>query len=438
MMILAAALFFASVSPSHSADEMISVLTQKERAELFNRWLSVRFANVLPALMRRENIDMWVVICREHNEDPMYWTLVPYPSMFAWQLTMFVYQMKDSGLECLLISPDGRGVLHKEFPAFYKPAWTRKTPDPWQRLAQVIREGNPKTIAINESRTFPFADGLSAENKARLVETLGSDLAARLASSERLAVGWLETRSPEEIDFYPRIVALNHQIIREVFSRKAITPGVTTIDDLSWWIRERLAEMKLATWFQPLFYIIRPGPSDPAKSRVILPGDLLRCDIGVTYLSLCSDIQETAYVLREGETDAPQGLRDAFAQGNRLQDILAGEFQENRTGNQILAAALKKAKAEGLSPLIYSHPLGYNGHGAGPRIGLSDMQDGVPGIGDYPLHLNTIYAIELGVQPKIPEWNDMKLFMALEEDGAFTSRGVSFLDGRQTRIILIK
>jgi Xaa-Pro aminopeptidase len=233
-------------------------------------------------------------------------------------------------------------------------------------------------------------------------------------------------------------VALTHQLVREVFSRQVITPGVTTLDDLTWWIRERLAGMKLTTWFQPLFYIIRPGSSDPAQSRVIGPGDLLRCDIGVTYMGLCSDVQETAYVLREGESDAPRGLRDAFARGNRLQDILAGEFKEGRTGNEILAAALKKAGSEGLGAVIYSHPVGYNGHGAGPRIGLSDMQDGVPGIGDYPLHLNTVYAIELGVQAKIPEWNDMSFHMALEEDGAFTSGGVTFLDGRQTRIILIK
>ena len=434
----AAAILIAFAPPSLLSDETSPILNQKERAELYNRWLGVRFEKILPALMRREKIDMWVVICREHNEDPVYWSLVPYPSMFAWRLTMFVYYLKGDALECLSINRYGGGDLHKEFGAIYNPAWEPETLDPWQRLAKVIRERNPKAIAINESRTFAFADGLSAENKTRLVQALGPDLAARLVSSERLAVGWLETRTPAELEFYPRIVALNHQIIREAFSRKVITPGVTTIDDLAWWIRERLAEMKLTTWFQPMFYIIRPGPADPARSRVVLPGDMLRCDIGVTYMSLCSDIQETAYVLRDGETDAPKGLRDAFALGNRLQDILAGEFKENRMGNEILAAALKKAGAEGLIPRIYSHPLGYNGHGAGPRIGLPDMQGGVPGMGDYPLHPDTVYAIELGVQARIPEWNNMALFVALEEDAAFTSRGVAFLDGRQTRIILIK
>jgi hypothetical protein len=419
-------------------DASAPILSQKERTELYNRWLGVRFEKILPALMRREKIDMWVVICREHAEDPVYWSLVPYPSMFAWRLTMFVFSLGENGLECLSINRYGGGDLHREFAAIYKPAWEPEAIDPWQRLAQVIRARNPNKIAVNESKSFAFADGLTAENKTRLVQALSPEHAARLVSSERLAVGWLETRTAEELAFYPRIVALNHQIVREAFSRRAITPGTTTIDDLAWWVRERLAELKLATWFQPMFYITRPGPSDPAKSRVILPGDMLRCDVGVTYMSLQADIQEIAYVLRDGETEAPKGLRDALALGNRLQDILAGEFKENRMGNEILAAALKKAKAEGLVPRIYSHPLGYHGHGAGPRIGLPDMQDGVPGMGDYPLYPDTVYAIELGVQAKVPEWDNMTIQMALEQDASFTARGVSFLDGRQTRIILIK
>jgi len=440
LLALAAATFLiAAILPSLSPDDAtIPILNQKERADLYNHWLGVRFEKILPTLMRREKIDMWVVICREHAEDPVYWSLVPYPSMFAWRLTMFVYYLGETGLECLSINRYGGGDLHREFAAIYKPAWEPEALDPWQRLAQVIQARNPKKIAVNESKSFAFADGLTAENKTQLVQALGPELAARLVSSERLAVGWLETRTAEELEFYPRIVALNHQIVREAFSRRAITPGTTTIDDLAWWVRERLADLKLATWFQPMFYITRPGPSDPAKSRVILPGDMLRCDVGVTYLSFQADIQEIAYVLRDGETEAPKGLRDALALGNRLQDILVGEFREQRTGNEVLAAALKKARAEGLVSRIYSHPLGYYGHGPGPRIGLPDMQDGVPGMGDYPLYPNTVYAIELGLQAKIPEWNGMAIQMALEQDAAFTAHGVSFLDSRQTRIILIK
>jgi len=434
----AAMILGAAIPPAQPRAAPEKILNQRERAELFNSWLDTRFSVLLPALMRREKIDMWVVICREHNEDPVYWSLVPQPSMFAWRLTMFVYALGDRGVECLSVNRYGSGDLHREFAAIYTPAWEPESLDPWERLARVIRERNPKKIAINESRTFAFADGLTADLKAQLVRALGPELAARLVSSERLAVGWLETRTPEELEFYSRIAALNHQLIREAFSRKAVTPGKTTIDDLSWWYRERLDELNLGTWFRPMFSIVRPGPFDPAKDRVILPGDMLRCDVGVTYMSLQADHQEIAYVLRPGESEAPKGLRQAMVLGNRLQDILIAEFREGRTGNEILASALAKAKTEGLAPRIYCHPLGYHGHGAGPRIGLPDMQNGVPGMGDYPLHLDTVHAIELGIQAKIPEWNDKEIFLPLEQDAALTAKGVAFLDGRQTEIILIR
>jgi len=419
--------------------ETPKILGLKERAAVYNRWLKIRMEKILPEIMRRENIDMWVVICREHNEDPVYPTLVPYPNMFAWRLSAFVYYDRGKdGLECLSVNRYGSGDFNKELGDYYKAAWEPENIDPWQRLVQIIRTRNPKKIAVNESKTFAFADGLSATLKTRLVQALGPEFSRRLVSAERLVVGWLERRTPEELDAYAQLAAINHKIVAEVFSRKAVTPGVTTIDDLSWWMRERIAELKLATWFQPTFYILRRQASVSKDGRIIQRGDLLRCDIGVTYLSLNSDLQELAYVLRENETDAPQGLKEALRQGNRLQDILIGEFKEGRTGNEILAASLKKALAEGLRPNIYSHPLGYHGHAAGPRIGQSDMKEGVPGMGDYPLYLDTCFAIELSVRAIVPEWDNQEIQMALEEDAVFASRGAYFLDGRQTNWILIK
>jgi Xaa-Pro aminopeptidase len=408
------------------------------RDALGNRWLTTRFDQVLPRLMRREKIDMWVVICREHAEDPVYSTLVPQPSMFAWRLTMFVYTDRGAaGVERLTVNRYGGGDLHKLFPSYYTAAWEPESLDAWDRLANIVKARNPRTIAVNESPTFAFADGLSASLKARLVQALGPDYASRLVSSERLAVGWLETRTPDELAFYREIVALTHVIAAEAFSSAVIKPGVTTIDDLESWVRQRFAALDLDTWFPPMFYITRPPSGGPA-TRVVKPGDLLRCDIGVTYVGLTSDIQQLAYVLRAGETAPPKGLADALARGNRLQDILAGEFKAGLTGNAVLASALSRARAEGLDPRIYSHPLGYHGHAAGSRIGLPDMQAGVPGMGDYPLYPDTVWAIELGVRVPIPEWNNENVQIALEEDASFTAAGVAFLDGRQTRLHVIR
>lgn len=433
----------ARSSPAPARDRAASleapgILGLEERDRLHNRWLKTRFDSVLPAIMRREQIDMWLVICREHNEDPVYTTLVPHPSMFAWRLTMFVYFDRGAaGIERLTVNRFGGGDLHKEFPAYYQAAWEPEDVDAWQRLAAIVKARNPKKIAVNESETFAFADGLSAANKRLLVHALGPEYAGRVVSAERLAVGWLERRTQEELEFYPQIVAITHQIVADAFSREVITPGVTTIDDLESWVRERIAGLKLTTWFPPMFYITRPATAGPA-SRTIQRGDLLRCDIGVTYVGLNSDVQEVAYVLREGESDAPEGLKAALARGNRLQDILVGEFKEGRMGNEALAVALRAARAEGLVPRIYSHPVGYHGHAAGSRVGLPDMQGGVPGMGDYPLYPDTCWAIELSVRVPVPEWDGQAIDMALEEDAAFTANGTYFLDGRQTRIRLIR
>ena len=426
----------------------------RERAALYNGWLAERFERVLPEVMRREGIDMWVVVCREHAEDPVYPTLVPYPNMFAWRLTMLLFFDRGgaAGVERIAVNPYGSGDFNREIGDHYRPGWVDPAEDPWARLARLVRERDPKRIAIDESKVFAFADGLSATLKERLAAALGPELAGRLVSAERLAVGWLEKRVPAELAFYARLAALNRRVAAEAFSRAVIEPGVTTIDDLAWWTRERFAALGVEAWFQPIFYILRPpegtageaaggasaAASGEADRRVVRPGDVLRCDIGFAALGLTTDLQEVAYVLREGETDAPAGWREALSLGNRLQDILAAEFREGRTGNETLAAALAAARAEGLEARIYSHPLNRYGHGAGSRVGLPDMQGGVPGMGDYPLHIDTCWAIELGVAAVVPEWGGQKVQLALEQSAVFTAAGVAYPAGRQTTFRLIR
>ncbi len=291
-----------------------------------------------------------------------------------------------NGIERLTVGRYGIGKL-------YPASWDPEKIDQWSRLAEIVKERNPSRIGINESDVFAFADGLSASHKARLVRALGPDFSRRLVSAERLAVGWLERRTPDELDVYDHIAAVAHAIIAEVFSRDAVTPGVTTVSDVVWRLRERVSSLGLETWFQPSVEIQRPGESLDGEADVIHRGDLLHCDFGIRYLGLCTDTQQHAYVLRPGEEDAPAGLKAALAQGNLLQDILLEEFKEGRAGNEILASALRKAKAAGLRPSIYTHPLGYHGHAAGPTIGLWDKQNGVPGDGDYPLFADTVYSI---------------------------------------------
>jgi Xaa-Pro aminopeptidase len=274
---------------------------------------------------------------------------------------------------------------------------------------------------------------------------IGKKYADRLVSAEKLAIGWLETRTESEMVLYPQICRIAHKIIAEGFSDRVIQPGVTTTEDLVWWFREKVRELKLQTWFHPSVSIQRADPesfdhlrsfSSRPENNVIQPGDLLHVDFGITYLRLNTDTQQHAYILRNGESDVPDYLKEAFRRGNRLQDIFTNNFKEGRTGNEVLKMSREQAIAEGIKPSIYTHPLGYHGHAAGTTLGMWDAQEGVPVTGDYPLHLNTAYSIELNAATYIEEWGK-EIRIMLEEDAFFDENGVNYMDGRQTEIIVI-
>jgi Xaa-Pro aminopeptidase len=382
--------------------------------------------------MRQEGFDMWLVICRENNEDPVFSSLVPLTSLYASRTSMLVFFDRGTeGIERLSVSRSGIGQ-------FYKSAWDPDRIDQWVRLAEIVKERNPKKIGINESETFNYGDGITATLKRKLLAALPAEYQPRVQSAERLAIRWLERRSPEEIEVYPHIVAIAHGIIAEAFSRTVITPGVTTTDDVVWYFRERSRQLGLTNWFQPSVDIQRARNSPHGESNVIHRGDLLHCDFGITYLKLCTDTQQMAYVLQDGESDAPKSLHAAFAKGNRLQDIHLAEMKAGVTGNAILAAALKRAKAEGLQASIYTHPIGVHGHAAGPIIGLWDKQDGVPGLGDFPLFEDTAHSIELNVRVGVPEWGNIEVRIPLEQDILFRRGGPLWMDQRQTAITLIR
>ena len=415
------------------------ILSLRDRAQVVNRWLQYRMEHVLPQLMEREGFDMWIVAGREYNEGPVLMTLLPEEMLSARRRTILVFYQKDDGtMEHMLV---GRhGILDKYgLGKFYTEEWERDCEQQWECVARLIHERKPERIGINTSKTFAFGDGLTHSEFEQLTDALNPEYPDRLEGAERLAIGWLEKRTEPELDAYSRIVGIAHDIIAQAFSTRVIHPGVTTTEDVVWWMRQKAREMELISWFQPSISIQAPDTIDEdSKDRqLIMPGDLLHCDFGLKYLGLCTDTQQHAYVLKPGEKEAPDGLKDALATANRLQDIHAEEMLAGRTGNEILESALNRAGDEGIDAMIYTHPIGYHGHGAGPTIGLTDKQGGVPGRGDYQLFDNTCYAMELNIKQNIPEWDNNKVRMALEQDIAFTGEQVIYLAGRQTELHLI-
>ena len=429
-------------TPEHAAPldpSVPHVMSMEERAAVVNDWLSTRLDTVVPALMRREGVDMWIVSAREYNEDPVIRSMLPATWMAARRRTILVFYDRgaNQGVERL-------AVARYDVGRFFETAWDKEEqPDQWARLAEIVAERDPQSIAVNRSTTFALADGMTDTEFDQLRNALPDDDRDRIVSGENLAIGWLETRIDDEMTVYPQIVRLAHAIIAEGFSEQAIQPGVTTTEDVQWWYRDRIRELGVTTWFHPSVSVQRRESgadndfSSDEDASVIQPGDLLHVDLGVTYLRLNTDTQQHAYVLRAGETAPPEGLIEALRVGNRLQDLLTREMTPGRTGNEVLEASLAAAEAEGIDATIYTHPLGVHGHGAGPLIGLWDQQGGVPGRGDYPLHESTAYSIELNAQVAIPEWDDREIRIMLEEDAFLGADGVRYLDGRQTELYVI-
>ena len=420
-------------------------LPLRDQADVRDRWLTQRLLDVLPGLMDRAGIDLWVVLGREYNEDPVLPTLLPATWLSARRRTILLFHRSDDGVTAAAVSRYPVGQFLPAWEADEQPGLSAEESQ-WAAVRRFVDQAAPRTIGVDVSAVFAHADGLSHTEHELLVAALGPH-AEKLVPAEQLAVGWLETRLPEEIAALHAMNRLVHEVIDEAFSPAVITVGETTALDVAWWIRQRFADLGVDPWFQPTVGLQRAGtpligeagtvlPGVPYDA-VISPGDLVHCDVGLSSLGLMTDTQRNAYVLRRGETTPPAGLVAALAVGNRMQDLTTAALQPGRTGDDVLAAARAGAAAAGIDGDVYSHPVGVHGHGAGPAIGMWDQQDGVPGAGSAPVHLDTVYALELCVRVPVAEWDGQLVRMALEQGIALTSAGVEYLDARQTELILI-
>lgn len=403
--------------------------TLREQAVLQQQWLEKRVTTLLPPLMRKYGIEMWVIPMREYNEDPVFSSLVSPTTFAARRRTIYVFHDRgaEKGVERIALGGSSQGGLYEAVRSTKPVSGTAGVAGPqaelwgdeqWQVLKRVLEERNPRVIGIDKSRTFAFSDGLSAGELEGMSEALGPEWTSRFRPAEGLAVDLIASRLPEEEAFYTRLTELVWSTIEEMFSARTITPGTTRTSDLVWFWRQRVNDLGLGTWFQPSIEVQRRGVSAEqlGADPVIQRGDVLHCDVGITALRLNTDTQHNAYVLLPGESEAPAGLRKALANANRLQDILFEEVRAGRSGNEILRASLAKMRREGLDGTIYSHPIGMHGHGAGPLIGLWDYQDGVPGRGDHKVIPGMWYSSELQATTPVPEWGGERVRMAMEED----------------------
>jgi Xaa-Pro aminopeptidase len=380
--------------------------------------------------MEDGGIDCWILVSREYAEDPVAQSMLPATWMSSRRRTILLF-----------LAGDRQAITRYEVDGLFPAGWNPEVEgDQWDVLRERVAAADPATIAISTSESFAHADGLTQTEFGNLVNALGPELESRVVSGEALAVGWLQTRIPEEREVMEEACTQAHQILHRALSPEAIKPGETTTKDLEWWLRDQVQSLGCPVWFHPSVSIQRQGAdlrgsfASATRAAAIDHGDLIHIDFGIVWDHLCTDQQQHGYVLRPGESDAPDGLKEAMKMGNQLQDVLTRNFQSGLTGNQVLAAARQEAIESGLNPTIYTHPIGYHGHGAGATIGLWDQQDGVPGSGDIALFEPSAWSIELMNRATIPEWDNQEIGIMLEEDAWFENGKVDFLDGRQTAI----
>jgi Xaa-Pro aminopeptidase len=424
-----------NVASSQASSSSRPFGTLREQADVQQRWLAQRMTTVLPSLMRKNDVDMWVIPMREYNEDPTFTSLVSPTTFAARRRTIYVFSMKGDSVERIALGGSSQGGVYtavRSTQAAAGPAGSRGErnaelwgDEQWQALKKVIEERDPKRIAVNVSRVFAFSDGLSAGEAEGMREALGEKWTSRFVNHDGLALDLIATRLPDEARMYTRMQEVAWSIIDSAFSSAVITPGVTTTQDVVWWMRQRVNDLGLGSWFQPSVDVQRRGvtESELGGNPVIQRGDVLHCDFGIVALRLNTDTQHMGYVLRAGETSAPAGLVAALRTGNRLQDIVMAEIRPGRTGNEVLRSSLAAMKAAGIDGTVYTHPIGIHGHGAGPLIGLWDYQDGVPGRGDAKIIPSMWFSIELQATSPVPEWNGQRVRMALEEDMTIDAAG---------------
>ena len=417
----------------------------REQAAIQQTWLKYRLETNLPQMMRKHGVDMWVVSSREYNEDPVFFSLVS-PTMFAARRrTIYVFfdRGPDKGVERLALGGGSQGGLYEVY----------RDPDSgielfgdrqWTLLKKLIDARQPKKIAIDISHTHAFSDGLSAGEREQLEETIGAENRQKLVRAEGLPLDYVALRPPAMLPVYRNLMENVHSIIARAFSSEVIVPGKTTDQDVIWWLRQENQRHGFGTWFQPSMRVQRKNSRalqllQEDAPTVIERGDVLWVDYGLTAMRLATDTQHMGYVLRAGETAPPVEIQKALENSKKMQDIVMAQMSVGKTGNEVLAEALKEIRALGINGTVYSHPIGDHGHGAGPLIGLWDRQQGVPGRGDVKLIPNTWFSIELSSRTPIPGWADAELFVGMEEDAMVGADGkVQWVLRRQEKFHLIR
>jgi Xaa-Pro aminopeptidase len=427
--VLLAILFAAA--PAHGQEA-------RRRFEMMRRIRLDKFDLVLPQAMRENGIDMWIVAMKQNHPDPLWEDL---GGGFIGATGYFVFSDRGGRVEKAVFDIEGVGL---EGPGGYDLV------DPKTDLKTFVRDRDPKRIGVNMSDDIGAADGLTHTHYQLLVRMLGEPYARRLVSAEKLVSDFRSRRVASEIVAFGEAAQHARELAERALSNEVIAPGRTTLEDVAWWLQDRLLQRGLGSAFgQPSVYVSGPeGIVATSDATIIQPGMLLHVDWGVCLMNFCTDMKRTAYVLKAGETSAPAGIQAAWDQALKVRSVIRANLKPGLPGRDLLDLLNRKVTEAGFaimkefnrpSPtpatevVIGCHSTGNTGHGSGPSI---TTWQGVQG--SYVVQPTNLIAFEFFAWTPAPEWNGRKVRIPLEDDALVTERGAEWMAPINERILLVK
>ncbi len=414
-----------------------SLLPWSEQIAVREAWLDTRHGLLLD-MMRRHGVGMWVIVNEEFHDDPLTQFVAP-PRPYAGNRDVFVFvDAGAQGLKRVALTGYSEAAL-KRF--FELPAEGRAAREV---LAELDSRYRPKAIALGIGGRRGVTRSLTRDGYAFLVEALGAEAEARFVSAAPLIEEYLDTRLPAEWEHYRTLVALTEAVVKQAFSPEVIQPGKTTVGDVRRWLYDRLWDLGVDTWFQPDLRVQRKGLNNTTSRGFLAPstedvviqrGDLLHVDFGITYMGLSSDWQKMAYVPLEGEKDVPEGLKRALANTHALQDaLMLRASRPGRSSADVYEQTMAEMKEKGIEAMVYSHPLGNQGHALGASI---DFRSATRKEEPKLLREGSYLAVELNTATAVPEWGGQKVFVMMEDPAYLTAEGWKFFVPRQEAFYFI-
>jgi Xaa-Pro dipeptidase len=430
-------IYAAPVVSFAQAKDQIKLPSWSQQIAIREGWLAKRHEMILP-MMRRHNIDMWVIVNEEFHNDPLTEYIAP-PRPYTGNRDIFVFIDTGSTLRKVAVT----GYAEENVKRFFEEEDDPKPAD--QQLAALYAQYHPKRIGLSIDARRGVERSLTRDSYQFLAKSMGGDAESHFVSAADLIEEYSDTRLPEEFETYKMLVTLTDQITRRAFSNEVIHLGKTTVGDVRRWLYDAMGNAGVTTWFQQDIRLQRKGSQNGMsrgflgvadESTVIEPGDLLHVDFGITAMGFSTDWQKMAYVLRPGEKDVPEGLKRALANTNALQDELMTASRPEKLAGEVYNDIMTAMAKRGIEAKVYSHPIGFQGHGLGAALDYRAAQQSVSE--GKRLRKGSYLSIELNTATAVPEWEGQKVFVMMEDDAYMTDDGFKTFLPRQTSFYLIK